>query len=414
MVPQVAVAFGLSGLALLGFSIKNPLINKLSQYALHLVTAISAVAIISYLYSFSFLNNPQPENPIILLMAVLFFLTSIIGSRLHPSLGMASLFSGSLVGNKMARRVFILMAFVIVIFGLLKEQSLGFKLFSFDTNFSLLTICLLLVSLVIVWHTANWLNRIDAKRYAAEEEIKVMNEELEQRVQERSSELNDLLEKFKESESRFRAAFEFSAIGMALVSLEGNWLKVNKRLCEMVGYSEQELLSMTFMDITHPDDLVESIKAKEKSIASENEAFRLEKRYLRKNGTAVWVCVNMATLTDDNGRPLYIVSQVEDITERKTFEDQLLKSEEKYRSLIEHASDAIYVLDFKGNFTDANESMCKMTGYSKRELLQLNIEQLIDPEQLKTDPVAHGPRSRGESVIRERRLVRKGGGRYLT
>ena len=86
------------------------------------------------------------------------------------------------------------------------------------------------------------------------------------------------------------------------------------------------------------------------------------------------------------------------------------KSEEKYRLLLEHASDAIYLVDQQGYFAEVNESMCKMTGYSKEELLRLNVEDIIDPEQLKTDPVIHGYHLPDRSLIRERRLVRKDGG----
>ncbi|MGZ3822046.1 MAG: PAS domain S-box protein, partial [Mucilaginibacter sp.] len=91
----------------------------------------------------------------------------------------------------------------------------------------------------------------------------------------------------------------------------------------------------------------------------------------------------------------------------KKNEDELKKSEEKYRTLIEQASDAIYMVNFNGNFTDANESMCKMTGYSKEELLKLKVDNVIDPEQLKIDPIIHGYHKEGRSFIRERRILRK-------
>lgn len=90
--------------------------------------------------------------------------------------------------------------------------------------------------------------------------------------------------------------------------------------------------------------------------------------------------------------------------------DQLQKSEEKYRQLIEQASDAIYILNHDGNFTNVNESMCLMTGYSREELLQMHISQLLDPEQLKTDPLKYVPRSAPEtSTVRERRFLHKSG-----
>jgi len=409
MAANVSACFLLFGLSFIGFCAKSRVILTLAQYFLHLVTAISAVAILGYLFGLSLFYNLSYVSSMAVHTAVLFFFTSIIASLLHPSLGITNLFTGNLIGNKMARRIYILIVFMVLIFGSFRLQSQRFEIFSFEIGISLLALSFLIVSLAITWHTGNWLNKIDLKRYEAEEEIKVMNEELEERVEERSAQLLNLLEKFRESESKFRTAFEFSAIGMALVSLEGNWLKVNKRFCEMVGYSEQELLAMSFMDITHPDDIKGGLNLIEMAATGESRAYHIEKRYLNKNGTMVWASVNMAPVTDNDGRSLYLVSQIEDITKRKIVEDQLKKSEEKYHSLIEHASDAIYLLDYNGNFTDANESMCKMTGYAKEELLKLNIEGLIDPEQLKTDPVIHGPHNLDQPVIRERRLVRKGG-----
>jgi len=88
------------------------------------------------------------------------------------------------------------------------------------------------------------------------------------------------------------------------------------------------------------------------------------------------------------------------------------KSEEKYHSLIEHASDAIYVLDFKRTFTDVNESMCKMTGYTREELLQLKVEAIIDPDELKIDPLPDTMDTSGQSIVRERKFMRKNGQRF--
>jgi len=106
----------------------------------------------------------------------------------------------------------------------------------------------------------------------------------------------------------------------------------------------------------------------------------------------------------------YIIRNIRGLIRERAKSNHIIKaSEEKYRSLIEQASDAIYLVDDKGNFTEVNESMCKMTGYSKAELLQLNVEEIIDPDQLKTDPLVHGYHLPGRSLIRERRLVGKNG-----
>ncbi|MFI5137666.1 MAG: PAS domain S-box protein [Sphingobacteriales bacterium] len=381
MAINVSCCFALCGLALVGFSIKNQLVNILSQYFLHLVTAISSVAIIGYLYGLSLFYKLTFVSSMAIHSAVLLFLISIIATLLRPSLGITNLFTGQLVGNKMARRLFVLMVLMVLVFGALRIQSERNKILSSAVGVSFLAVCFIFVSLLLIWYTASHLNRIDLKRYEAEEEITVMNEELEERVAGRSAELLDLLEKFKESESRFRTAFEFSAIGMALVSLEGKWLKVNKSLCGMLGYSEHELLSMTFMDITYPADLEESVKTKEKSIASESEPSRVEKRYVRKNGTIVWASVNMATVKDNNGRPQYLVSQVEDITERK-------KINARFRAIVESDFVAIKLNDIEGNIIYRSPSMQAINGWTDEEINR-NYFKLTHPEDLELIKKVH-------------------------
>ncbi len=106
----------------------------------------------------------------------------------------------------------------------------------------------------------------------------------------------------------------------------------------------------------------------------------------------------------------YIIKNVRHlISDILNSNDIIKQSEMRYRSLLENASDAIYIVDDKGNFTEVNESTCRMTGYSKRELLQLNVEDIVDPDQLKTDPVIHGSRRPDQSLTRERRFIRKDG-----
>jgi PAS domain S-box-containing protein/diguanylate cyclase (GGDEF)-like protein len=130
-------------------------------------------------------------------------------------------------------------------------------------------------------------------------------------------------EALRESESRFRNAFEASAIGVALVGLDGRMLKVNRSLCESVGYSEEELLAKTFRDITHPDDLENDLEHVKRLIGDEIPYYRIEKRYVHRDGYLVWVLLSVSIVRDARGYPLYFVSQIEDTTERKILEEKL-------------------------------------------------------------------------------------------
>ena len=123
--------------------------------------------------------------------------------------------------------------------------------------------------------------------------------------------------KLRDSEQQFRVAFTHSAIGMALVSLDGRFLQVNGTLCRMLGYSETELLSTKFQPLTVPEDLAMDLAYVRRAIAGEISHFEIEKRYLHKDGRIIWALLTAALVRDTSDKPLYFVSQVHDISERR-------------------------------------------------------------------------------------------------
>ena len=125
------------------------------------------------------------------------------------------------------------------------------------------------------------------------------------------------VEELRESEERFRAAFEAAAVGMAHVATDGRWLEINGKLSEIVGYPREELLSLTFQDITHPDDLERDLKHVRRLLAGEIQTYSIEKRYVRKDGRRVWVNLTVSPVHAPSGEPDYFVSVVEDVTARK-------------------------------------------------------------------------------------------------
>jgi len=138
-------------------------------------------------------------------------------------------------------------------------------------------------------------------------------------------------EERQESKNRFHSAFEFAAIGMALVAPDGRWLRVNRALCELTGHSERELLSKTFQDITHPDDLETDLAYVRQMLAGEIHTYQMEKRYLHKLGHVVWVLLSVSLVRDSQDKPLYFVSQIQDITERKRAQEELERTAETLR-----------------------------------------------------------------------------------
>jgi two-component system, sensor histidine kinase and response regulator len=127
----------------------------------------------------------------------------------------------------------------------------------------------------------------------------------------------------EESEARFRETFDEAPIGIALVGPNGRWLEVNRVLCQILGYTEAELLERSFQDITHPDDLDADLENLRRVLAGEVPTYQLEKRYFHKDGHAIWVKLSVALVRDDRGTPLHFVSHIEDITRAKAAESAL-------------------------------------------------------------------------------------------
>jgi len=129
-------------------------------------------------------------------------------------------------------------------------------------------------------------------------------------------------EELRVSEARFRATFEQAAVGMAHVGLDGRFLRVNRKLCDIIGYPEEELLQITFQQITHPDDLEADIAQRQHLLAGEINTFTMEKRYLRKDGSTVWVNLTDSVLRDRAGTPEYFIVVVADVTALHELQEQ--------------------------------------------------------------------------------------------
>ena len=135
------------------------------------------------------------------------------------------------------------------------------------------------------------------------------------------------------SDSLFQSAFEFAAIGMALVSPEGKWLRVNRSVCNITGYNETEMLARTFQDITHPDDLESDLENVRRMLAGEIDTYQMEKRYFHRSGSIVWVLLSVSLVRTKSGEPLFFISQIQDITRQKTGEEELAKAAAEIKRL---------------------------------------------------------------------------------
>lgn len=177
------------------------------------------------------------------------------------------------------------------------------------------------------------------------------------------------------SERRFRATFEQAAVGIAHVGLDGSWLRFNDKLCDIVGYSREELMGRTFQDITHPDDLAADLELVRRVLDGEIENYSMEKRYFRKGGDIVWVNLTVSLLRDDAGEPAHFISVLEDITERRRTDENLRRT----RLSIDSSGEGIYWVRPDGSFFDVNEGAARLLGIPRTELLGMGLGDL-DPD----------------------------------
>ena len=127
----------------------------------------------------------------------------------------------------------------------------------------------------------------------------------------------------REARERFERAFEDAPIGMALVGLDGRWLRVNRRVCEITGYPAEDLLGMTFHEITHPADLEEDLENVQSLLDEQIPDYKMETRCIRADGLEVWIMLSVSLVRDASGEPLHFISQIENISERKLMQKRL-------------------------------------------------------------------------------------------
>ena len=167
----------------------------------------------------------------------------------------------------------------------------------------------------------------------------------------------------RESEKRFRATFEQAAVGVAHSSLDGRLLLMNEKLCDILGYTPEEILTKTYQEVTHPEDLEAELEYARRLLAGEIESCSYEKRYVRKNGTPIWVNLTASVVRDEEtGEPSYFVAIIEDISARKAAEEALRESEEFNRRIVESSNDCIKILDPEGRLLYISERGQELLG----------------------------------------------------
>jgi PAS domain S-box-containing protein len=173
-------------------------------------------------------------------------------------------------------------------------------------------------------------------------------------------------------------------VGIGHVDLEGHFLRLNQKFCEIVDYEQEELLQLSFQDITHPEDLERDLEEFRQLLAGEIETYSIEKRYIRKDSSIVWVKLTVSVVWAASGEPSYIVGVIEDITERKRAEEELKESSRRTENILESITDEFFAVDREWRFTYVNEralrSIHTLKGdeeLTREELLGKNLWEVV-------------------------------------
>jgi PAS domain S-box-containing protein len=187
----------------------------------------------------------------------------------------------------------------------------------------------------------------------------------------------------RESEERYRVAFESSAVGKIIAGLDGHMLRANQAFADMVGYTAEELQAGDYVRITHPDDVAMSRALLARLTTGTESCARIEKRYIHKDGSTVWADLSMVLLRDSRGQPLHFVLDLQNTTERKRAEATLRESEERFKGIFDAAQDGMVLVEVEtGRFITANAAFCNMLGYGLDEVVRLSVPDIHPSDSL--------------------------------
>ena len=199
-----------------------------------------------------------------------------------------------------------------------------------------------------------------------------------------------LVDELQKVNEKYQQTFKAAHVGIAHVGLDGHWLDVNDYLCRMLGYTKEELLKLTFQDITHADDLEMDLAYANQLLEGEINSYHMEKRYIRKNGNIVWIHLGVVLLRGSSNEPLYFVSTIQDISQVKTLMLELEAKKNEFENIIRFAPNPIMIYAEDGTVIMLNEAFSNLSGYALKDIPTIKkwnenvvgIKNLIDKEMI--------------------------------
>ncbi|MDW3649401.1 MAG: PAS domain S-box protein [Bacteroidia bacterium] len=191
--------------------------------------------------------------------------------------------------------------------------------------------------------------------------------------------------KLKESEKKFKSIFNNSEVGIALVAENGIPFFINPALQKILGYSEEDLCKMSFMEFTHPEDAKKNLEEYQRLIAGEIDTYSMEKRYIHKNGSIVWGYLTVSAVKTDTGKMQYAISLVADISELKKTQFELYTREKRFKDIFEYSNVSLTLANNEGKLFFVNDAFLNFLGYSRQELSEMTVRDLTHPDDVHVD-----------------------------
>ncbi len=205
----------------------------------------------------------------------------------------------------------------------------------------------------------------------------------------------------------FKEFFEQAGVGMTCISLDGVFVDVNQKFCDMLGYRQDEVIGRPIKDFIHPDDYGVGAHFRAEVAQGGMDAVSSDKRFIRKDGSLIWVNHATSLARGQNGEPTHFITVTEDISERKRAEDALRASEETLRATFRQAGVGIFITSPERRYLQVNDKYCDMLGYTREELLQMSSADVLPPEAVGAVQANRNKLIRGElqTVSQKRQIV---------
>lgn len=250
-------------------------------------------------------------------------------------------------------------------------------------------------------------------RIEAERALRLYQEQLEELVEARTvalsatmaqlqaeiAERQQAAEALQKSEARFRAIFDGAAVGIADTDLDGHFLRVNPKFCEIIGYSAEEVCALTFLDISHPDDLVKDLTEMQRLLNGEVETYSMEKRYCRKDGSLVWTNLTVSIVQGTAGEPAYSIAILHDISDRKALERELALRQARFDAFFVAAPAGLFILDEQLRYVQVNQALAELDGVPVVEHLGKRIPEILPELGVMAETLCHNVLSTGQPLL---------------